>query len=749
MSIDMSSQGGINPVIIDGISYIPSSALLTGIPKLSFKDSRAFAVMDSQGEAPRLYASASELGVYYNDTRHLGIWEMTFNGSSPVSLAQELRFGGNTVVISMTNRDLEELGGTRKRIRRDTFLIRRILALCDDVLYETVEIKNFDSQPHEIQVEQWVGGSFEDVFEVRGFPRKKRGRMLAPEEELRTGQTLTTLQYEGLDSKIRRTFIHRLFSAEKIRTSPSLVGYFTRVQVPPKGTVLLKTIVSFNDLTDMRFHGRLYGDLTIEEKMGKLLDASNSGLFSPLVIESDNAIINRALYCAQTDIYMLLTLEGRETFYPYAGIPWFSSPFGRDGIITAYQLLPWLPSLARGVLDYTFGTIGKKVDLFTEEQPGKIFHEMRFGEMAQTREVPFIPYYGSVDSTPLVLILLHEYVRWTLDLKKLEEWWPCALMAMEWIEKWSDPHGTGFVGYAMQSENGLVNQGWKDSSDSVMHSDGTLAIPPIRLCEVQGYAFRARMCMSSLARMLKQEERAVRWRREALELKSRFMELFWDSEGQFIYLALDGKLRPCAVRSSNMGHCLWSQIVTAEQAEKVAKILMSDSMFSGYGVRTLASEEYAYNPLSYHNGSIWPHDNSIILEGFRLYGRHAELEKLSLGLISVLESSEDFRLPELYCGFRKRAEEPPVPYEVACKPQAWAAGSIFLMLKAMLGISIDLDQSYLVFNSPILTHKINELKIRNFSARDWEVDFSVRRTPLETRVEICRKQGNVRVLTIK
>ncbi len=704
--------------------------------------------MDSLGESPRLYSGGSELGVYYNDTRYLGIWEMVFNGMSPVALSRELRFGGSTVVFSMTNRDFESIGGAG-RIPRDTFLIRRILTLYRDTFYETVEIKNFDSEAHSLQIEQWSGGKFDDVFEVRGFARSRRGRMLATEERELGPQSISILQYQGLDGITRKTFVHRLFRAEKVRVSPSLVGYFTRIEVPPKKTVLLKTIVSFESQTDGQFAGHDYESLSVAEKMQLLRDTKAKSQFDLIQFESDNSMMNRSLLNAQTDISMLLTLEDNQLVYPYAGIPWFSAPFGRDGMITAYQLLPWYPHIAKGVIEYAIHLLGSKVDPFTDEQPGKIFHEKRRGEMCNTREVPFLPYYGSVDSTPLFLILLHEYIRWTLDKDQLKKWWPEALRAMAWIEKWGDADGDGFLEYSKQSPSGLVNQGWKDSHDSIMHENGILARPPIRLCEVQGYAFRARMAMSSLAHFLGKDDLATRFRKEALELRSRFTEKFWDSAGQYFYLALDGQSQPCAVKSSNMGHCLWSQICTPEQARAVTRHLMSDSMFSGFGIRTLDSGEVAYNPLSYHNGSVWPHDNSMILEGYRLYGQLGPLEALALGLIGVLEASDDYRLPELFCGFRRRGDEPPIPYEVACKPQAWAAGSIFLMLKAILGLSTDVDLSYVVFNSPLLTKKMNFLEIKKLRGRDWEMDFAVRRTQYGTSVEVTRKVGNLRVLTVR
>lgn len=740
-------QRDTKPIVIDGISYIPSSALLSGIEKISFKDNRAFAVVDPQGEAPRVYSNNSELGFYFNDTRYLGIWEMTFNGESLIALAHEMRFGGNTVVFSMTNRDFIETGGG-ERVRRDTFLIRRSLSLCQDILYETVEIKNFDHIDHFIQIEQWAGGKFDDVFEVRGFPRAKRGRLLATEESTRDMERISTLQYIGLDGEIRRTFVHRFFDAEKVRVSPGIAGYFTRVLIPAKKGVLLKTIVSFDQLTDGKLFGIPYRDMPLAEKMKLLSRTTQLGELSSLSFESDNSILNRSIENAQTDINMLLTIEKCQ-LYPYAGIPWFSAPFGRDGIITAYQTLPWYPSIAQGVLDYVFATLGQKIDAFTDEQPGKVFHELRRGEMSKTKELPFIPYYGSVDSTPLSLILLYEYFRWTLDKDRLLQWWSFALRALAWMDKWGAPNEDGFLEYSKQSSSGLVNQGWKDSHDSIMHSNGQLAIAPIQLCEVQGYSFRARMGMSALARVLGDFELAHQLRTQALELKLRFIERFWDSQRQFIYLAIGKDQRPCEVRSSNMGHCLWSQILTQEQAKGVTQALMSDSMFSGHGIRTLANREVSYNPLSYHNGSIWPHDNSLIMEGFRLYGHLPELERLALALIGVLESSDDFRLPELYCGFRKRGNEPPIPYEVACKPQAWAAGSVFLMLKSMLGLSMELDQSYLVFNSPILTQKVNTLKIKSFVGRDWDVDLTIRRAQQGTYVDVNKNKGNVRVLTVK
>lgn len=750
MSTETSSLD--QPLVIDGISYIPSSSLLTGITKLSFKDNHAFGVLDRRGECPRIYTS--ELGLYYNDTRYLSVWETTINGQTPVPLAHELRNSGNTLVFSMTNRDLPILAGApansgESRIRRDTLLIRRILTLHEDSLFEVLAIRNFDSIPHLLQLEHWAGGNFDDVFEVRGMHREKRGRLLPPQEDSRDGISTLTLAYEGLDGRKRSAHIQRLFKSEKIRIAPHLVGYFSRMEIPPKETLLIKTLVSFDEKRPAIFHGKDFRELSVNEMMSLAPQSQQNGLFGELSIRSDNALVNRAIENAETDIRMLLTQEDASTYYPYAGVPWFSAPFGRDGLITAYQLLPWYPKIARGVLDYVFKSLGKSSEAFTDEQPGKVFHEFRRGEMAATREIPFIPYYGSVDSTPLALVLLHEYISWTRDFESLGRWWPAALQALEWMDLWGDIDRDGFLEYAKQSPTGLVNQGWKDSHNSVMHADGRLAHAPIRLCEVQAYAFRAKQGMSQLARLRGDEVRAQRLRTEALQLRNLFNDRFWNSAKGAVHLALDGDSKPCDVLSSNMGHCLWGKILSPEQAQSVSAHLMSESLFSGHGIRTLADTEEAFNPMSYHNGSIWPHDNSLILEGMRYYEQGAHLTQLALALLGVLESSDDFRLPELYCGFRKRGTEPPIPYEVACKPQAWAAGSVFLMLKSLLGISRDLDQNHIVFHSPILPPQINTVDITGLKGSDWELDLSLRRSRHGTSVEVIRRSGSVRVLTVK
>jgi glycogen debranching enzyme len=711
----------IEPSAIDGISYIPSDSLASAIRKLTLKENRAFAVTDIRGEIPR--GRTSELGVYFNDTRHLNTWETLVNGCAPVPLAQEQRHQGTTWVLSMTNRDLPVIGGSG-RIPRDTLLIRRILTLHEDTLFEIFTIRNFSSSSQTLQLEHWAGARFEDVFEVRGMKRPARGTLL-PAQEL--APTHWSLSYRGLDGAIRNTHLHRLYPAEKIRISPYLTGWITRVEIQPKEILTFRTVASFNRPSSLLFHGENFETLDAGTMMSLASYRAAKPALLDFRIESDNALFNRSVESAICDVSMLLSSESDSLLYPYAGIPWFSAPFGRDGLITAYQLLPWAPKVARGVLEFVFSGQGKQLDRFTEEEPGKIFHELRRGEMAALREIPFVPYFGSVDATPLTLILLHEYACWTSDRGSVEKWWPAVEAALEWMDRYGDIDGDHFLEYVRKSERGLSNQGWKDSHDSVMHDDGTLADAPIRLCEVQAYAYRARLGAAELASWLGKADYAERLRFQALRLRTEFQTSFWDPAGEFVYLALDGSRRPCKVRSSNMGHCLWSGILSDVQAEKVSKKLLSESMFSGHGIRTLADTEEAYNPMSYHNGSIWPHDNSIIAQGLHFYGRTRELQTLGDGLFGVLESSEDFRLPELFCGFRKRGLEPPIPYEVACKPQAWSAGALFLVLRSMLGLERKLEQRAITLKNPMLLGKVRHLMVSGIEVGGKSASISFRR----------------------
>ncbi|MEW6057066.1 MAG: glycogen debranching N-terminal domain-containing protein [Bdellovibrionota bacterium] len=731
---------------IDGISYIPSTVLLTEIQKVSLKDNRLFAVLDAKGESPSIYRK--ELGYYFRDTRYLTTWDLTVNGQQLIHLSHNLRGLGNSCVFTLTNRDLPTLDG-KSRILRDNLLMRKIVTLYQDTVFEHIEFTNYSKEPQLIEIQQAAESSFDDIFEVRGFSRRTRGEVLNPS----AGRSFpgVVLEYRGLDDKLRRTYIQTYSGTPRIELYGKTAVLTHRVLLQPKCRYDLKTVLSFDQPSDGKLAGESFREITVSEH-NHLVDSTNSHAYlGEANIESDNPIFDRCIKNARLDVEMLTTFDSSTGLvYPYAGIPWFSAPFGRDGLITAYQCLPWFPNLAAGVLEYAFRTIGTAIDAFTDEEPGKIFHEVREGEMANMREVPFIPYYGSADSTPLTLILLGEYIAWTADYKRLREWWPAAKKALGWLDEWGDSDGDGFLEYIKKSATGLDNQGWKDSHDSVMYENGELARPPIKLCEVQGYAYRAKRVMALLAPLAGEPALAAVLDQQALKLRESFQRHFWDPQERYIYLALDGKNRPCKVMSSNQGHCLWSGIVDPSQSESIANHLMSARLFSGYGIRTLAADERAFNPMSYHNGSVWPHDNSIIAEGLRMYSQSTHLQSLGDALFDVAGVSDDFRLPELFCGFRRRNLEPPVPYEVACRPQAWAAGSIFLVLKALLGIQMKIDFNTVVFRNPLLPSRVSSLELKDLHIRESSIQGAVYRGRGNVcQVEILNRKGPLEVMVAK
>jgi glycogen debranching enzyme len=432
--------------------------------------------------------------------------------------------------------------------------------------------------------------------------------------------------------------------------------------------------------------------------------------------------------------------------YPYAGVPWYVAPFGRDSIITALQLLPYHAAVAAGTLRFLAAWQGRTHDAFKDEEPGKILHEYRRGEMASCREVPFIPYYGTIDATPLFLILLAEYVRWTGDLRLARTLWPAAQAALAWMRESGDRDGDGYLEYATQSELGLVNQGWKDSEDSVSHANGALATPPIALAEVQGYAFAALSGAAELASALGDAALAATLRDEAAALFERFNRDFWLSHEGFYALALDGAKRPCEVVASNIGHCLWTGIVPEARAAGVAKRLLAEDMFSGWGIRTLSARERRYNPMSYHNGSVWPHDNAIAAAGFRRYRFGAFVQTVASGLFDASRHFERSRLPELFCGFGRRTGHGPISYPVACSPQAWAAGSGLQLLTAMLGLDADALAGRLTFVSPQLPPWLREVEIHDLRVGSSSLDVAIRRGRDGAAVELIGRRGDVELI---
>ncbi|MFL6203368.1 MAG: amylo-alpha-1,6-glucosidase, partial [Thermoanaerobaculia bacterium] len=480
-------------------------------------------------------------------------------------------------------------------------------------------------------------------------------------------------------------------------------------------------------------------------RAGAQLQARRLGSAS---VHSSNERFDEWVDRSLSDLHMMLT-DTAYGPYPYAGVPWFSTVFGRDGIFTALETL-WLdPAPARGVLGFLAANQALGEDRESDAEPGKILHEMRLSEMARLGEVPFGRYYGSIDATPLFVVLAGAYWQRTADLSFIEGLWPHVERALEWIDLYGDMDGDGFVEYSRRSATGLVQQGWKDSNDSVFHADGRLAEGPIALCEVQGYVYAARRAAAKLARALGLAERAERLERQAVELQQEFERAFWVEEIGTYALALDREKRPCAVRTSNAGHCLFTGIASPALARRVAETLMSDTSFSGWGIRTLDAREVRYNPMSYHNGSVWPHDNAVVVQGLARYGCKGMAPQVTSGLFDAALHFDLYRMPELFCGFHRRPHEGPTRYPVACAPQAWAAAAVFLLLQACLGLEIDAPRARVLLRRPELPDFLKRIRLSNLTVGGASVDLVLERSDLDVALYLERREGEVEVVVVK
>lgn len=708
--------------------YIPGTEASTR-PRRTLKHGDCFAVLDSHADIGTALGSPD--GIFFRDTRHLSRLELLINDSQPLLLGSSVRDDNSVLTVDLTNPDVEMNG---KLVQpRDVLHVVRTFFLWGGKAYQRLRMQNHDGQPFDVRLSLTFDSDFADLFEVRGMKRPHRGIARAEVH----GMTEVSLNYLGLDDHRRRTVL--LFEPVPESLSGNKASY--RFQLLPQESRSIYLTVKCDDAIET---GPL---LPFRKGLRAAFQERKNAARGTATITSSNPIFNEMVCRSMSDLAMLTT-ETPQGPYPYAGIPWYSTTFGRDGIITALQMLWCDPRVAKGVLQRLAAYQAQDHDLLADAQPGKILHEMRGGEMAALNEVPFGLYYGSVDSTPLFVLLAGLYVAHTGDIETLRHLWPNVEAALGWIDGPGDPDRDGFVEYYRTNENGLANQGWKDSQDAIFHADGSLADGPVALCEVQGYIFAAKRLIARGARQLGKHAVADVLDAQATELAEKFDQAFWCEEIGTYALALDGNKQPCRVRTSNAGQVLFSGIAPPERAERIMGGLMSPSSFSGWGIRTVAREERRYNPMSYHNGSIWPHDNSIIAAGFARYGHKGAVERIFKSLFDAASYMEMRRLPELYCGFQRGRQRGPTLYPVACSPQAWAAGTPLLLLQASLGLEFDPGRNEILLQNPRLPHFLEEVTLRNLRLGQSAVDLMVRRHGTEVSLQVLRNDGQIRVAAV-
>ncbi len=690
------------------------------------KYGRMFAVFDPYGDIRP--SGLGEHGIYYRGTRFLSRLAVSLGAKPPLFLSSGVRADNSLFTADLTNVDF--LHGDKVVLARGTIHLVRSKLLLGDTCYEQLRITNYAATTVRLPIQIHFAADFVDVFEVRGVRRSCRGERLPDLVE----EERVTLRYRGLDNVMRCTQLH----CSPIPADLSASHIVFDANLKPRETAkFLLSITCGDNLSDPPETF----DIALERAVKGAAEMRDGNCAVHSSNDQFNSWLNRSL----SDLNMM-TVGNPEADYPYAGVPWFSTVFGRDGIITALETL-WLdPRIAKGVLHYLAETQAQEHIPEAEADPGKIVHETREGEMAKLGEVPFRRYYGSVDSTPLFVMLAGAYYQRTADLDFVRTLWPHIQQALEWIDTYGDLDGDGFVEYQRRSAKGLIQQGWKDSSDSVFHADGSLADSPIALCEVQGYVYAAKKQAAVLARALSNSEMAASLEDQAEQLQLAFEKAFWCEDLSMYALALDSRKRPCRVRSSNAGHCLYTGIASQSKAERIAQILLGSDFFSGWGVRTISSSERKYNPLSYHNGSVWPHDNALLASGLARYGLTREAALL---LAAIFEASTFFelnRLPELLCGLHKRDGEGPTLYPVACSPQAWSAAAPFMLLSSSVGLSLNAQERCIVLNRPSLPESVPMVVIEGLRLRDASVDLAFERKGQDVRVEVANKSGLVDVV---
>lgn len=694
---------------------------------LVIREGDLFLLTDENGNVPSGHARG--LGLYHADTRHLSTFNFYFHTSTPVVLLStaELGFASEHV---LTNPMLRMTGG--QIVPAGTIEVRRQRVI-SGLLEETLQITNYHSEPVELQLHLELAADFANIFEVRGLLRKRRGDRASS----RVVANHVTYEYRGADRKLRHTVV--TFSPRPHSLSAS--GAILRVRLKPRQTWTMRMTIAASA------GGPVAGlNHARRGRLQLVVDSYQRWLSGCTQVVTDNGFFNRALARSLSDLRMLWLRTEDGASFPAAGTPWFDALFGRDALIMGFQTLAFRPAIARDTLRALARWQGRDVDPNREEEPGKILHEFRRGELSMSGGPALRPYFGSIDATLLFLLLIAEYYAWTNDRRFLQQLRPNILAAIDWMYAYGDPDRDGYVEYEKRSPAGLDNQGWKDSSDAIVHADGSIAPPPLALVEVQAYLYALKRRLVPVLQTLGLAGIASRFAGEARTLRRRFHKDFWLPEERFYSLALDGSGHPCATVTSNVGHALWCGVITRQHARAVIERALANDLFSGWGVRTLSRSNPRYNPLGYHLGTVWPHDSAIAAFGFKMYGCEEEANEVATALFDAAMSFPYMRLPELFGGEARAAHHPPVPYPVACRPQGWAAGAFPMLLHAIFGLAPDAPNGVLRIVRPSLPDWLETAEVRGLRVGRGQVDLRYRRRGRRTAVDVLESTGDVRVV---
>ena len=718
--------GRAGPVELMGAPPIPAEARAE---LLVLKSGAAFLCARPEGDISGTAPSGE--GLFVHDTRYLSEFRVGFGAAQPVLLAHSVETGYRGVV-NATNPAFTDIDGLE--VPQETINLRRTFVLAERC-YCSLLVHNYNPQRVKVPLVVMLGADFADVFELRGVrTRHARGSVMVPKAQ----DGRVAFGYAGQDGVFRETIVE----LDPAPASNVLVGERVHLrwdlELEPGAAREILVVVSISaedGLPERR---------SLHVASGELDSERDEWRRECTRIETDNGLYRSVLAASQRDIHALITPANGGQLLA-AGIPWYVAPFGRDSLIAANECMLLNPRLARDTLIVLAHLQAKADEPWRDAEPGKILHELRTGELARAGQIPHTPYYGTIDATPLFVMLAASYYRWTADLDTLTALKPNIDAALDWIDRYGDQDGDGFVEYERRSPAGLLNQGWKDSEDAVPHADGTLAQGPIALVEVQGYVYLAKLRIADLYTALGEEDRARELVKQAQALRAAFNDAFWMPEEGTFALALDGHKRQVGSVASNAGHCLYCEIADPGKAGQVAQRLLAPDMFSGWGVRTLSADSPAYNPMSYHNGSIWPHDNAIIAAGMKRYGYVDGTLRIASALFDIAAQARDFRLAELYCGFDRNDASEVVSYPVACMPQAWAAAAPFMLLQAMLSVTARAQERTLAVIEPMMPPWLGRVELHNLRVGGATVSLAFSQNDGVTGFSLLEQQGELTV----